>query len=105
MFMLSIMPTAPTRGNPIQYPAVFFFLFNTMLERLIDSKTGEELILSMEDIEKIRTYDAACLDPNLRKNDSFTSSYPQDIVLTNERFGPFKGKKYTDINNMDVRQR
>ena len=100
MFMLSCMPTAPTRGNPIQYPAVFCRIRNTMLDRLIDSKTGEALILSMEDIEKIRTYDASCLDPDLRKNDSFTSSYPQDIVLTNERFGPFKNNK----NNKEVQQ-
>ena len=95
MFMLACMPTAPTKGNPIQYPDVFERIRNKVLDRFEnnDIKANYELFPTQEQRRKYRSYDSSCLDPELRKNDSFTDNYQQTIVMTNERFGPFLNEK------------
>ena len=90
MVMLTIMPSAPTMGNPIQHPEVFEQLRNNRLPRFRDIKPA---LLSPAEMETVRAHGAACLDPELRKPDAFTRSYPQTIPMINERFGPFAADK------------
>ena len=52
------------------------------------------MVVTPEEAEQIRSRHADCLDPDLRKADEFTDSYPQYITLTNERFGPFHNEGY-----------
>lgn len=91
MFILAILPVVPTRGNPIQHPAAF--------ERFRDKRmklftSPRRSIFSEEEAALIYSYHADCLDPDLRKPDEFTDTYPQYITLTNERFGPFQNESY-----------
>lgn len=83
MFLMASIPTAPTRGNPIQYPEVFERLRNRDLDFFVES--GQ---LTPEDREIILSHDASCLDEELRKPDDYTDNYPQYIVMENERYGP-----------------
>lgn len=97
MFILAILPVVPTRGNPIQHPEVFERFRDKRLARF--TNPNRPMILPDEE-EVIRTYHAARLDPDLRKSDEFTDTYPQYITLTNERFGPFENADYR--NPMEV---
>ena len=45
-------------------------------------------LLSQAEVEAILAHGAACLDPELRRPDAFTRSYPRTIPMINERFGP-----------------
>ena len=85
MIMLSIMPSAPTAGNPIQHPEVFERLRNKNLFLL---RKYEPLLITRAEEADILSRDAAHLDPELRKPDDFTRSYPQTVPMINERFGP-----------------
>lgn len=87
MFMLACLPSAPTRGNPIQYPEVFERVRNKRLNRVTPP------LISPDEAALICSYHADQLDPELRKPDDFTRNYPQDIPLINERYGPFARKK------------
>ena len=84
MFMLACMPYAPTKGNPVRQPEVFERIRN----RRLDYWVGQHRI-SDEEASIIRSFDAAHLDDELRPADAFTENYSQEIVLINERFGPF----------------
>ena len=86
MIMLSIMPQAPTAGNPIQHPEVFERLRNRNLYLL--TQREQPLITQSEEADILSHY-AAHLDPEHRKPDDFTRSYPQTVPIINERFGPF----------------
>ena len=88
MIMLSLLPQAPTAGNPIQHPEVFERLRNRNLYLL--TQREPPLITPTEEAD-ILSRDAAHLDPELRKQDDFTRSYPQTVPMINERFGPFSG--------------
>ena len=87
MLMLTIMLMAPTAGNPIQHPEVFACLRNSRL--YFFSKDCIPPLITPEEEADILARDAAHLDPELRKPDDFTRSYPQTIPMVNERFGPF----------------
>ena len=91
MFMLAILPVVPTRGNPIQHPEAFERFRNKRIALLSSPKHA---VITQEEAEQIRSRHADCLDPDLRKADEFTDSYPQYITLTNERFGPFRNEGY-----------
>ena len=91
MLMLAILPVVPTRGNPIQHPEVFERFRDKRLKRL---GRHDPSLFAEDEIELICSYHADCLDPDLRKPDEFTDSYPQYITLTNERFGPFPNEGY-----------
>lgn len=91
MFILAILPVVPTRGNPIQHPEAFKKFRDKRVARFANSTRQ---ILTEEEIGLIHSYDADCLDPDLRKPDEFTDNYPQYITLTNERFGPFPNEDY-----------
>ena len=91
MFMLAILPVVPTKGNPIQHPAVFERFRNKRMKRFTNPHRP---FFTEEEATLIYSYHADCLDPDLRKPDKFTDSYPQYITLTNERFGPFKNEGY-----------
>lgn len=82
-FLLSSIPKAPTRGNPIQHPEVFERIRNKNLDFYVECGR-----LSVEDKNTIVAHNASCLDEELRKADDYTDNYPQDIVLTNEKYGP-----------------
>ena len=91
MFMLAILPVVPTKGNPIQHPEVFERFRNKRMKRF----TNPDLpYFTEEEAALIYSYHADCLDPDLRRPDEFTDSYPQYITLTNERFGPFPKAGY-----------
>lgn len=101
MVILSIIPPAPTAGNPIQHPEVFERRRNWKLRCFTICKPP---LITPEEEADIRSHDAAHLDPELRKPDDFTQSYPQTIPMINERFGRFFGsarhpgrKRPTDI--------
>lgn len=91
MFMLAILPVVPTRGNPIQHPEAFERFRNKRIALL---SSPRHPIITPEEADRIRERHADCLDPDLRKPDGFTNSYPQYITLTNERFGPFQNEGY-----------
>ena len=91
MFMLAILPVVPTKGNPIQHPVVFERFRNKRIALLSSPKHA---VITPEEADQIRARHADCLDPDLRKADEFTDSYPQYITLTNERFGPFRNDSY-----------
>lgn len=86
MFMFAVLPTWPTKGNPIQYPDVFERCRNKRLNHLM--KTKPDQVLTREEADAIYACHADCLDPELRKPDDFTRSYPKEVPLINERFGP-----------------
>lgn len=86
MFMFAVLPTWPTKGNPIQYPDVFERCRNKRLNHLM--KTKPDQVLSREEAEAILARHADGLDPELRKADDFTRNYPKEVPLINERFGP-----------------
>lgn len=46
-------------------------------------------VLTEECAEEMRRYTAGELDPELRKNDVYTENFPEEIVMKNERFGPW----------------
>ena len=94
MFMLSILPVAPTRGNPIQHPEAFERFRE---KRLVLFLSPRHSVLTPEEAELIRSYHADRLDPDLRKPDEFTDAYPQYAPLTNERFGPFRNEGYRNL--------
>ena len=85
MVMLSIIPSAPTMGNPIQHPEVFEHRRNEHLKCFTEI---DPPLLSRAEAEAILAHGAACLDPELRRPDAFTRSYPRTIPMINERFGP-----------------
>ena len=89
MFLLSCIPSAPTAGNPIQHPDVFIKIRN----RWLDNIDPEIIDISNEEIETIASHPVEQLDPQLRENDDYTRNYSQTIVMTNERFGPFRRKE------------
>ena len=91
MIILAFLPVVPTRGNPIQHPEAFLRFRNKRLKRFTNPHRP---LLTEEEAELIYSYGADCLDPDLRKPDEFTDSYPQYITLTNERFGPFRNDAY-----------
>ena len=91
MFILSILPVVPTRGNPIQHPAVFERFRDKRMKRFTNPHRP---LFTEEEAALIYSYHADCLDPDLRKPDDFTDNYPQYITLTNERFGPFQNEGY-----------
>lgn len=91
MFILAILPTLPTRGNPIQHPEVFERFRDKKLVLFTDPKGP---VLTPDEAELIGSYHAERLDPDLREPDEFTDTYPQYIPLTNERFGPFHNAGY-----------
>ena len=86
MFMLAVLPAVPTRGNPIQRPEAFERFRNKRVSLLSSPKHA---VITADEAEQILSHHADCLDPDLRKPDDFTDSYPRYIPLTNERFGPF----------------
>ncbi len=90
MVMLSIMPSAPTMANPIQYPEAFEHMRNKHLTRFTKF---DPPLLSQAEAEAILAHGAACLDPELRRPDAFTRSYPRTIPTINERFGPLASDK------------
>ena len=90
MVMLSIMPSAPTMANPIQYPEAFERLRNEHLTRFTEF---DPPLLSQAEAEAILAHGAACLDPELRRPDAFTRGYPRTIPMINERYGPFAADK------------
>ena len=92
MIMLSLLPQAPTAGNPIQHPEVFERLRNRNLSLL---RQYEPQLITAEEEADILSHDAAHLDPELRKQDDFTRSYPQTVPMINERFGPLSGRADT----------
>jgi hypothetical protein len=85
MVMPSIIPPAPTMGNPIQHPEVFEPRRNEHLKCFTEIAPP---LLSQAEVEAILAHGAACLDPELRRPDAFTRSYPRTIPMINERFGP-----------------
>ena len=87
MFMLACIPPVPTRGNPIQYPDVFERIRNRRLKYILREKNHP--LITPEESGEIFARHADCLDPDLRKPDDFTRSYPRTIPLINERFGRF----------------
>ena len=89
MFLLACLPAIPTRGNPIQYPEVFERVRNRRLDYLLKKK---KQCISQDEAAEIFANTASCLDPELRKPDDFTRSYPQTIPCINERFGRFAPK-------------
>ena len=91
MFMLAILQVVPTRGNPIQHPEAFERFRN---KRIVLLSSPNHAVITEQEAEQIRSRHADCLDPDLRKPDEFTDSYPQYITLTNERFGPFRNESY-----------
>ena len=91
MFILAILPTVPTRGNPIQHPETFERYRDRRLRRFTNPQRP---VIPPEEAELIRSYHADNLDPDLRKPDEYTDNYPQYITLTNERFGPFRNAAY-----------
>lgn len=84
MFILARIPEAPTRGDPIRHPERFAKRRDKKLDYMVEQ--GQ---ISAGEAEAIRAHPADCLDEQLRANDAFTREYPQDIVMINERFGPF----------------
>lgn len=84
MFILACIPQAPTKGDPIRHPDTFAERRDEKLDDIV--RRGE---LSARDADVIRAHRADCLDPQLRADDAFTHGYPQDVVMLNERFGPF----------------
>jgi hypothetical protein len=98
MFMLSVMPYAPTKGNPVQHPEVFERIRDRRLKRFV---LGKKPVLNEKEAALISSYHADQLDPDLRKQDEWTMNYPQNIVLVNERFGPFDIPSYR--NPMEIR--
>ena len=90
MFLLACLPAIPTRGNPIQYPEVFERVRNKRLNYLLREK--KKPLISQDEAAEIFANTASCLDPELRKPDDFTRSYPQTIPIVNERFGKFAPK-------------
>ena len=90
MFLLACLPAIPTRGNPIQYPEVFERVRNRRLNYLLREK--KKPLISQDEAAAIFANTASCLDPELRKPDEFTRSYPQTIPRINERFGRFAPK-------------
>ena len=93
MFLLACLPAIPTRGNPVQYPEVFERVRNRRLNYLLREK--KKPLISQDEAVAIFANTASCLDPELRKPDDFTRSYPQTIPRINERYGRFapKGRK------------
>ena len=87
MFILACLPPIPTRGNPIQHPEVFERIRNRRLNYIL--RTQKEPFISQDEAAEVFAHNASCLDPELRKQDDFTRSYPQTIPLINERFGRF----------------
>ena len=87
MLILAVIPTIPTKGNPIQYPEVFERVRNKRIKYLANGKSP---LISREEAAAIQAHGSDALDPELRKNDDFTRSYPQTVPLINERFGPFQ---------------
>lgn len=88
---LACMPSAPTRGNPIQYPEVFERIRNRRLSILLREK--EDPMITQDEAAEIFAHGADCLDPDLREQDDFTCSYPQTIPLVNERFGRYGARQ------------
>ena len=84
MFILACMPYAPTKGNPVRQPEVFERIRNQRLDYWVDRHR-----ISDEEAGIIRSFDAAHLDDELRSADAYTENYSREVVLTNERFGPF----------------
>ena len=91
MFMLAVLPVAPTKGNPIQHPEVFERFRNKRVALLSSPKHA---VITPAEAEEILSRHADCLDIDLRKPDEFTNAYPQYAPLTNERFGPFENNGY-----------
>ena len=91
MFILAILPVVPTKGNPIQHPAVFERFRDKRMKRFANPHNP---FFTEEETALIYSYHADCLDPDLRKPDEYTDNYPQYITLTNERFGPFRNEGY-----------
>lgn len=81
-FMLACVPQAPTAANPIKHPDVFFRIREKKLGNFIEKKA-----ISDSDLQIIQSYDAKCLDPDLRPCGEVESRFPDTIVLVNERFG------------------
>ena len=90
MVILTVIPPAPTAGNPIQHPEVFERMRNNFLKY---ASEGGDPVISLADADAIRANSAECLDPELREQDDFTRNYPQTIPLINERFGPVAGNE------------
>ncbi|MBQ6381038.1 MAG: transglycosylase domain-containing protein [Clostridia bacterium] len=88
-FILACIPQAPTAGNPIQHPQAFVRCRDNKINNLF--RLG---VLSEEEKRAFLSHSIECLDPDLRKNDAFTSAYPQEIVLVNEKYGPQKKDKH-----------
>jgi len=86
MMILTIIPSIPTRGNPIQHPEVFERVRNKCLCCFSDVNPP---VISRAEAEDIRSHTAACLDPELRAPDDYTRSYPQTVPMINERYGPY----------------
>ena len=91
MVMPAILPSAPTTANPIQHPEVFERKRNRDMACFTE---GYPPMITRGEAEAILAHHAAELDPELRKPDDYTRSYPLTIPMINERFGPFgEGKK------------
>ena len=82
--MLAIMPSASTMANPLQYPEAFEHMRNKHLTRFT---VFDPPLLSQAEAEAILVHSAACLDPELRRPDAFTRSYPRTIPMINEGYG------------------
>jgi membrane carboxypeptidase/penicillin-binding protein len=95
MVILISVISAPTAGNPIQHPEVFV----SLRDKTVEIFTREDApFISAAEKEDILSRSASCLDPELRKPDSFTQTFSQTVPLSNERYGPFApGKREGDV--------
>lgn len=82
MLILACLPYAPTTANPLKHPEVFV--------RVRDKRVARMKFLgniSQEEASRYVSYPASELDPNIRQGDESTESFPDTIVMVNERFG------------------
>lgn len=86
MLMLACIPHAPTAGNPLKHPDVYARIRDQKLALMKRRGT-----LSDREIAEFSAYSMSRLDPQLRPRDAETDSFPDAVVLINERFGPRSG--------------
>lgn len=86
MLMLACMPHAPTAANPLKHPDIFARVRDKKLALMKRRGT-----LSDQEIARFSAYRVSQLDPHLRPRDAKTDSFPDTIVLINERFGSRSG--------------
>lgn len=82
MFVLASVISAPTKGNPIEYPEMFETIKATKI-RILMKKGG----YTEEKVKIFKAHKPPCIDEELKDSDEYTKRFSKKAVMKNERFG------------------